>query len=271
MAYPTLRLTNAKIRNAKPREKPYKIFDERGLYLLVSVSGSKLWRFKYTSDGREKLLSFGTFPHASLSKARTLREEARAQLRSGIDPSAARKALRESRTSTDVTFETVAREFVAKQLPSWVPSYSSKVIRRLERDIYPRLGNRPINDIGARELLATLQLIEDRGAVDTAHRAKQNCGQVFRYGIATGRVDRDPSADLKGALAPAVRTHHATITNPAEVGALLRAIDDYDGLSLTRLALQLMSLVFVRSGELRAAEWTEMRLEADEWRIEVVK
>ena len=155
-------------------------------------------------------------------------------MRSGIDPSAARQARRESQYSSKWTFEAVAREWFAKRLPAWAPSHSSKVIRRLERDIFPRLGKRPIKEIGARELLSTLQRIENRGAVETAHRAKQSCGQIFRYGIATGRVDRDPSADLKGALAPPVRRHLATITDPVRVGALLRDIDGYPGAPLTR-------------------------------------
>ncbi len=267
VGYPTLALTNTKIRSAKVGDRPRKLWDERGLFLLLTLSGSKLWRFKYKFDRREKSLSFGAFPHVSLSQARTLREEALAQLRSGIDPSAARRAKRESRESDATSFEIVAREWFAKKQPGWASSHSSKVLGRLERDIFPKLGNRAIKEIGARELLAVLQRIEDRGAVETAHRAKQSCGQIFRYGVATGRVDRDPCADLKGALAPPVRKHYATITDPVEVGALLRAIEEYPGSPITQLALKLAPLVFVRPGELRAAEWQEIRLNVGEWRI----
>lgn len=267
MGYPTLALTAASIRNAKSRSKSYKLFDGRGLFLSVNPCGSKLWRFKYKLDNREKLLSFGAFPHVSLLKARALREDARAQLMAGIDPSAARKAEKEAAAVIGATFEPVAREWFAKFSANWAMSHSTKIIQRLERDIFPFLGRKSVNDIGPRELLIVLQRIEGRGAVETAHRAKQNCGQVFRYAIATGRADRDPSSDLKGALPPPRRKHHAAIIDPAEVGALLRAIDGYKGLQVTRLALQLMAFVFVRSGELRAAEWTEIRMEAGEWRI----
>ena len=264
-------LTVVSIRNAVSKEKPYKIFDGRGLYLLVNPTGSKLWRFKYTLAKREKLISFGPFPEVSLSQARNLRAHARSQLIAGIDPSAARKAQQEAKVSNGATFELVAREWLAKFSPTWAPSHASKVIRRLERDIYPWLGNRPINEIGARELLTALQRIERRGAVETAHRAKQNCSQVFRYAIATGRAERDPSADLKGALPPPKTKHHASITDPKKIGALLRAIDGYEGSQVTRLALQLAPLVFVRPGELRAAEWAEFKLDASEWRISATR
>ena len=182
----------------------------------------------------------------SLSDARTPRDNAQSQLRAGIDPSLARRKLRESSVSNAATFETVAREWFAEFSPNWALSHSSKIIQRLERDIFPSLGCRPINEIGSRELLLVLKRIQARGALETAHRAKQNCGQIFRYAVVSGLADRDPSADLRGALPPAKPTHHPTITDPVEVGILLRAMDGYEGQPITRLALQLVSLVFVR-------------------------
>lgn len=269
--YPTLPLTAAKIRSAKPKARSYKMYDARGLYLQINPCGSKLWRFKYKLGKREKGFSLGKYPYVSLSEARKLRETYRGQLLSGIDPASARKAHTASSEEDSRSFEEVAREWFAKKSPVWAISHSSKVIQRLERDIFPWLGRRQIAEIGPRELLGVLRKIESRGAIETAHRAKQNCSQIFRYGIAVGRCDRDPSADLTGALAPPKRRHHATIVDPVEVGALLRAIDGYVGSQVTRLALRLAPLVFVRPGELRAAEWNEINLVADEWRIPAAK
>ena len=265
--YPVMPLTAVQVRNAEVRDRPYKLFDEKSLYLLVNPSGSKLWRFKYTFAKREKTLSIGAFPEISLAVARRHRTIARQMLAMGVDPSASKRANKELRLVKGVTFEQVAREWLEKFSPSWALSHSSKVKRRLERDIYPRIGNRPIREIGARELLLALRKIEARGALETAHRAKQNCGQVFRYAVATGRADRDISLDLKGALPPPVRRHHAAITEPDEVGGLLRSIECFTGSEITKLALRLAPLVFVRPGELRGAEWSEVDLDASQWRI----
>ncbi len=262
-----MNLTVAKVRNAKPRAKPYKLYDGKGLYLHVMPTGSKLWKLKYTLAKRENCLSFGPYPDTSLAVARRKRTIARQMLADGIDPSKAKKAKREADLTQGVTFESIAKEWVDDRLSNWAPSHSSKVIRRLERDIYPRLGNRPIREIGARELLLALRKIVDRGAIETAHRTKQACGQVFRYAVATGRADRDISQDLRGALPPPTRRHLASITDPLEIGGLLRAIDSFSGYDVTKLALQLAPFVFVRPGELRGAEWHEIDLEASVWRI----
>jgi len=214
--------------------------------------------------GREKLLSLGTYPEVGLKEARDKRDEARKQLAAGIDPGEARKA---QKTAEADSFEAVAREWLAKHTPRWAPGHASKTIGRLERDIFPWLGGRPVGQITAPELLAALRRIEARGAVEAAHRAHQTCGRVFRYAIATGRAERDPAADLRGALPPVKEKHHAAITDPKAVGALLRAIDGYRGSFITQCALRLAPLTFVRPGELRKAEWSEIDLKAAEWRI----
>ncbi|HKB59530.1 MAG TPA: integrase arm-type DNA-binding domain-containing protein [Gallionellaceae bacterium] len=261
-------LTDTAIRNAKPAEKPVRMFDGGGLYLEVAPSGGKWWRLKYRIDGKEKRLSLGVYPDISLKDARERRDEARKLIANGVDPSENRKAAKSARIErAGNSFEVVAREWYAKNAPTWAENHGMRIIQRLERDIFPWLGGRPIAEISAPELLKVLRRIEDRGAVETAHRALQNCGQVFRYAIATGRAERDPSPDLKGALPPVKETHHAAITTPKEIGALMRAIDDYKGQFVTRCALRLAPLFFVRPGELRRAEWAEFDLDKAEWNI----
>lgn len=261
-------LTDLAIRSAKPKVKPYKLADERGLFLLVHPNGGRYWRFKYRFDGKEKLLAFGVYPDVPLKDAREKRDVARRQVVAGIDPSDHRKAHKSAKdAAASNTFEIVAREWFAKHSPNWVASHSDKIIRRFEKDIFPWLGHRPIADIKAPELLTALRRIESRGALETAHRAMQNCGQVFRYAVATGRAERDPSGDLRGALPPARPTHHPSITEPKAIGAMLRAIDGYHGSLVTKCALKLAPLVFVRPGELRKAEWSEFNWDAAEWRI----
>jgi integrase len=261
-------LTDIAVRSAKPTDKPQKLADGGGLFLLVTPTGGKWWRLKYRFEGKEKLLSLGTYPDTSLKDAREKRDHARKQLASGIDPSENRKAAKAARADQSAnSFEVIAREWYAKQASNWVPSHGEKIIRRLERDIFPWIGNRPIAGITAPELLSVLRRIEDRGAVETAHRAHQNCGQIFRYAIATGRAERDPAPDLKGALPPVKQAHYAAITDPKAIGDLLRAIDSYQGTLITKCALRLAPLVFVRPGELRKAEWSEFDLEAGEWNI----
>lgn len=265
-------LTDTTIRNAKPAGKTIKLFDERGLYLEVSPKGGKWWRLKYRFDGKEKRLSLGVYPDVKLKEARDRRDAARTLLANGIDPSENRKAQNLARTDRAAnSFETVAREWFAKYSPNWATSHASKIIQRLEKDIFPWLGSKPIAEITAPELLNTLRRIEKRGALDTAHRAHQNCGQVFRYGIATGRCDRDPAGDLRGALAPAKHEHFPAITDPAAVGEMLRAIDGFRGTLIVQSALRLAPLLFVRPGELRKAEWRQFDLEKGEWRYFVTK
>lgn len=263
-----MKLTATAVRNTKPGTKPLKLFDGGGLFLLVNPTGSRWWRLKYRFDGKEKLLSLGTFPEVGLADARERRDQARKQLAAGIDPGVVRKAQKSARAEILAnSFEAIAREWFAKHAPTWVDSHSDKIIRRLERDIFPVLGQRPIAEISAPDLLVALRRIEARGAIETAHRAQQNCGQIFRYAIATGRAARDPAADLRGALSPVKETHHASITDPKAIGGLLRAIDGYQGSPITKCALRLAPLVFVRPGELRRAEWPEINLAGAEWRI----
>lgn len=261
-------LTATLIKNARAVDKPLKLFDGGGLYLLVNPNGSRWWRFKYRYLGKEKLLSLGTYPDVSLKDARDRRDEARKQLAADIDPGEHRKARKTALADrSENSFEVVAREWFAKYSPNWAAGHSDKIIRRLERDIFPWLGGRPIAEITAPELLATLRRIESRGAIETAHRAQQNCSQVFRYAVATGCAERDPTADLRGALTPVKERHHAAITDPKRVGELMRAIDGYRGSFITKCALRIAPLVFVRPGELRKAEWMEFDLDSAEWRI----
>jgi integrase len=249
-----------------------KLFDERGLYLEVSPGGGKWWRLKYRFDGKEKRLSLGVYPEAGLKDARNRRDNARKLLADGIDPSGHRKAAKSARADRAAnSFEVVAREWFAKYAPNWAASHADKIMQRLEKNVFPWLGNKPIAGITAPELLTVLRRIENRGALDTAHRAHQNCGQIFRYGIATGRCERDPSNDLRGALAPSKHKHFAAITEPAAVGELLRAIDGFRGTFVVQCALKLAPLFFVRPGELRKAEWQQFDLEKGEWRYFVTK
>ncbi len=261
-------LTNTAIKNVKPGDKTLRLFDGGGLYLEVAPSGGKWWRLKYRFDGKEKRISLGVYPDVSLKDARQRRDDARKLLANSTDPGANRKAVKASKTEgAGNSFEVIAREWYAKNAANWTEDHGSRIIRRLERDAFPWIGSRPIAEIKAPELLAVLRRIEERGAVETAHRALQNCGQVFRYAIATGRAERDPSPDLKGALPPVKQSHHAAITDPKAIAELLRALDGYQGQLVTQCALRLAPLFFVRPGELRKAEWSEIDLDKAEWNI----
>jgi integrase len=268
------------IKAAKPQGAAYRLPDGNGLYLLIRPDGKKWWRLDYTHEGKRKTLSLGVYPETGLALARRNAEAARARLAEGCDPSEDRKATNIQRKESRETerrlaegipladsFEAIAREWFVKFSPGWVASHGDKIIRRLERDIFPWLGTRPIAEIKAPDLLTALRRIEDRGAIETAHRALQNCGQVFRYAIATGRAERDISADLRGALVPVSQTHLAAITDPKAIGGLMRALDGYSGFLVTKCALRLAPLVFVRPGELRKAEWLEIDLDNAEWNI----
>ncbi len=259
-------LTDTAIRSAKPKDKTFKLFDGGGLYLEVNPAGGKWWRWKYRFGGKEKRLSFGVYPDVSLKVAREKRDAARQQFAAGTDPAEARKAEKLAQAGAE-SFEAVAREWHAKFSPGWVASHGDRILRRLEKDLFPWLGKRPIAEVKAPELLAVLRRIESRGAQETAHRAMQNCGQVFRYAVATGRAERDPTGDLRGALPPPKEKHHASIIEPKRIGALLRAIDAYEGFFATKCALRLAPLVFVRPGELRKAQWPEIDFDKAEWRI----
>jgi len=265
-------LTNTEIRNAKPGEKRRRIFDSGGLYLEIAPAGGKWWRLKYRFRGKEKCLALGTYPDVALLKARARRDEARRLLADGIDPSEHKKVMKAMTVERGMnTFEAVAREWYAKFSPNWAVQHRDRLLRRFERDIFPWMGERAIAELSAPELLAVVRRIESRGALETAHRALGNCGQVFRYAVATGRAQRDPSRDLRGALPPVKGEHFAAITDPKHVGELLRTLDGYQGTLTVQCALRLAPLVFVRPGELRGAQWTDIDLDAAEWRYTVSK
>ncbi len=261
-------LSDTGIRNAKPGDKPIRMFDSGGLYLEIAPSGGKWWRFKYRYGGKEKRISLGVYPDTPLAKARDKRDEARKLLADGIDPGENKKAQRAAREAIAAnSFEVVGREWYAKQVPKWAATQAKKVKGIFENNLFPWLGARPISEIKPPEIIATLRRMEDRGANETARRALQYCGMVFRYAVASGRAERDVVADLKGALAPVVTKHHATIIEPQKIGELLRAIDGYQGTLVVKCALKLAPLVFLRPGELRKAEWSEIDLEHAEWNI----
>lgn len=257
-------LSDTAIRAAKPREKPYKLFDERGLFLLVKPSGARLWRLKYSHGGVEKGISLGDFRDVPLKRAREKRDEARQLLDRGIDPSAQRKAQRVAQADT---FRAIADEWLELQAKTLAAETVSIHRARLQTVLYPAFGSRPIASLKAPDLLAVLKRAEARGVSETAHRLRALAGRVFRYAIATGRAERDISADLKGALAPVQTTNFPAIVTPKRIGDLLRAIDGYIGQPSTHYALKLAPLVFVRPGELRGAAWAEFDLDAAEWRI----
>lgn len=265
-------LNDIAVRQAKPGEKARKLSDERGLYLLIQPSGGKLWRVDYRHEGKRKTLSLGGYPDVSLAAARMARDQAREQLAAGLDPMAQRKQARIERTEAVAnSFEVIGREWHKQKSPTWTESTRVRTLAMLENDLFPWLGERPIAQIMAPELLAALRRIEARGAIESAHRAKGIAGQVFRYAVATGRADRNPAADLQGALSPAVTRHFPAITEVAEVGPLLRAVEGYKGSHVVRCALRLAPLLFVRPGELRQAEWSEIDLAGAEWRIPAAK
>lgn len=265
-------LTDVAIRNAKPAEKPVKMTDGGGLYLLLNPNGSRWWRLDYRFGGKRKTLSMGVYPEVGLKDARERRDAARRLLANQIDPGEHRKAVKSATVERDTnSFEVVAREWFAKNRDSWVSSHADKIIARLENDVFPWLGAKPTDEISAPEVLEVLRRIEKRGTLDTAHRAKGNISQVMRYAIATGRALRDPCPDLRGALPPARENNFPAITNPEAVAELLRAIDAFRGTFVVRCALLLAPILFVRPGELRRAEWVGFDLDKAEWRYLVTK
>lgn len=260
-------LTDTAVKSAKRREKPYKVSDERGLYVEVRPNGGKWWRLRYRYAGKQKLLALGTYPDVSLKEARQKRDKARQLLADGIDPSAHKKQQkREAKIAAANSFESVAREFIARQANVWTAKYAAGQLRRMELDLFPLIGARPIAEIDPPELLDVLRRIEARGSLDMAARMRQTAGQVFRYGIACGLCKRDPSADLRGALTPH-KTKHMAAVKPEEFPELLRRIDDYDGDLVTRLALQFLALTFVRTSDLIGASWNEFDADNALWII----
>jgi integrase len=258
-------LTEREIKTAKASGKARKLFDERGLYLLVTPAGGKLWRFKYRFGGKEKLLALGAYPDVPLADARNKRDDARKLIAVGIDPAARRRA---ERTASSDTFESVAREWFEAKSKEWVESHARTVLQRLEQHLFPFIGNQPARDIAAPELLTVLQRVEKRGAHETARRVRQIASDVFERAIVSGKADRNPAADLRKALVKPKVRHHAAYTDPKDVAGLLRIIDAYQGSNIiVKSALQLAPLVFVRPGELRKAEWAEFDLDAARWLI----
>ena len=250
--------------------KPYRVTDEKGLYIEVTPKGGKRWRFKFRFGGKEKLLSVGIYPDVSLKAARIKRDDLRVLVADGIDPSQVRKAEKITTGGLN-SFEAIAREWHIKFSANWTKEYTARTLTHLEKNIFPWLGSININDITPPELLACLRRIENRGALDTAHRVLQISGSVFKYAVTTGQAERNQAADLVGALPPAKTKHHASITDPKEIGGLMRAIQSYSGSIITATALKLSPLVFVRPGELRQAEWSEIDLDNAEWRIPAEK
>ena len=268
MAITTKKLSDLRIKQAQPKEKAYKLADGGGLYIEVTPAGAKYWRLKYRYAGKEKRLAIGVYPTVSLKAAREAAQQAKEKLRQDIDPSAEKRRQRQKvQHKATNNFEAVALEWHGKQ-KNWAPAHASRILSRLNNYLIPYLGNRPIDEITGPELLDTLNRLEKLNKINTAHRVKQLAGQVFRYGIATGRCDRDISADLKGALSPAPRPDHmATITDPAEIGKLLLAMDSYQGGMVVKTALLLNPLLFCRPGELRHLEWQEINFQQQ--RIEI--
>ncbi len=260
-------LTDAAIRKAGPKAKPYRKGDGDGLVLLVQPTGAKWWRFEYRLAGVRKGISLGVYPEISLAVARDRRREAREQVALGIDPSLVRRREQQrARVGADETFGGIAAEWLSAQRARFAPATIEKLTWLIEL-MAPVIGRRPIRSLEPTDLLDALRPIEDRRRHDSAHRARTLCSQIFRYAIATGRATRDQSADLRGALRPIVRAHHAALTHPKAVGALLRAIDGFDGSVPVQCALKLLPLTFVRPGELRAATWEEIDLTGAVWRI----
>lgn len=266
-------LSDIQIKTAKPKDSEYKLSDGFGLHLLVTPTGGKLWRMQYRFEGKQRLLSFGAYPAITLADARTRRDDAKRLLANGVDPGEIKKAQKATQGEQDPnTFEVIAREWHSKFAHTWVPSHAQHKLERLEKNVFPWLGKRPIREITAPEVLEVLRRMEERNILDTAHRVRFECGAIFRYAIATGRTDRDPAADLKGALPPVKNGHFAAPTDPKTVAQVLRAIDGFQGSYVVKCALQLAPLLFVRPGELRHMEWTEIDFDmldgsAPEWNI----
>lgn len=264
-----MHLTNTACKNAKPADKPYRLADGGGMYLEVMPNGSRYWRLKYRFADKEKRLAFGVYPQVSLAEARECREAAKKQLAGGIDPSIAKQEnKRQNAMNAENTFEAVAREWHEHQKARWSPAHATDILYRLEKDVFPILGNRPIADIKAPHILDNLRKIEKRGAHEMARRAVQYCGQIFRYAIVTGRADRDPTGDLRGALQPVPHGHYAAI-DADELPEFLQTLANNDARLYiqTRLAVRLLMLTFVRTGEMIGAKWDEIDLDGGQWAI----
>lgn len=261
-------LSDTAIRTAKPSSKTIRKSDGGGLVLLINPNGSRWWRFRYRINGKAKMLSLGTYPETSLSDARQKRDELRKLVAAGIDPSDQRKATKEA---TADTFKAVCLEWFAKISTSWVPAHATRNMQRLERHVFPYLADKPVSNITPVIVLELLNRIETTGNVETAHRVKQIIGMTMRYAVATGRADHDPTASLKGALAPTRVKHHPALLDPAAIGAVLRQFDGYGGYPPVRAGIRLGPMLFCRPGELRQMKWADLDLKAKEWRFTLSK
>lgn len=265
-------LSDAACKNAKPKDKSYKLADEKGMFLLVNPNGSKYFRMKYRFNGKEKIFALGVYPETSLKKAREDRDTARKRIIDGVDPNEHKKALKQASVENMAnSFEVIAREWYERNMGDKSADHRKRCLAIFQRDLFPYIGNKPITDVKAPELLAALRRIEARNAIETAHRALQITGQVYRYAIATGRAERDITGDLRGSLKQVKSGHFSAVTEPKQAAELLRAIDSYTGSFVVKSALQLAPLVFVRPGELRQAEWQHIDFETKEWRYLVTK
>lgn len=265
-------LTVTAINQARPKEKPYKLSDEKGLYLLIQSSGSKLWRFDYRFIGKRKTLAIGAYPDLSLAEARDKRDKARNLLANELDPSEAKKAIKTAKHNQLANcFEAIARDWIATKMQTKSDGYKKNVLRRFELYLFPWLGKRTITEINAPELLSVIRRIENQNKVETAYRTLQATRQVFRYAVQTGRTERDITTDLRGALVPSVTKHMPSFTEPKQVAELMRAIEGFTGTLTVQTALRLAPLVFVRPSELRKAKWLDIDFEASEWRYLVTK
>ena len=264
-------LTNVTVSNAKPKDKTYRLYDEKGMYLEVTPRGGKLWRLKYRYGGKEKRFSIGIYPDISLKLARESRDKARALLAMGTDPSAHKRAAKAELSQPKDTFEALALEWHAGKSRIWSPIHSKNVLDRLTRNVFPYIGKINIETITISQLLKLLRRIEERGSNETAHRVLGNVNEIYRFAIASGKAERNIATDIKGALQPVKKQHLASITQPTRVGELLRMIDGYSGTLTVHCALKLAPLVFVRPGELRTALWKDIDIDQGEWRFVVSK
>jgi integrase len=265
-------LTNLKIKQATAQDKAYKLSDDKGLYLYITPKAQKYWRMDYRFGGKRKTLALGVYPETTLADARSKCEEARKLIKNDIDPADVKRAKKIAKTqSQENSFKALALEWFAIKTPHWSSDHIYRVNSILNKELFPHVGNRSVGEITAPDLLACLRRVESRGAIETAHRVKQVAGQVFRYAVASGKAERDPSADLKDALATPIKSHFAAITEPKEVGKLLIALDDYQGTPEVATALILAPLLFCRPNELRRMEWEEINFDKQEWHLPASK
>lgn len=270
-----LPLSDLQVKNAKPKETDYKLSDGYGLHLLITPTGGKLWRFQYRFDNKQKILALGAYPSVTLSDARQRREEAKKQLANNTDPCAIRKAQKETvqvqAENDSNTFEKIAKEWLAKNSPQWSGSHIKTITSRLERDVYPAFGSRAAKTITRNDVKCLMEKVAARGTIETADRIKLYCRQILRYALNNDLIESNPVDDMKDILPKRTAGHHAALTDPKQVAPLLRAIDGFEGSYIVKCALKLAPQIFVRPGELRAAEWSDIDFDEAEWRYHISK